>query len=220
MLTNFVDLLNLRPSFVVRDPAFLPTPEHKGEDAGADLKAYIEPWTDEAIAKIAKEVGNYLTTCEEQQAPAKTFLNGKEFEFSEKNLLDLTGTDAFDLLAPYVLKTFDVGFKIALPTSPALKPFVPVYEIVSRSGLAIKHNVTVVNQPGTVDAGYRDWVKVGLFNNSEHLHFFTHGARIAQGLYGLKVDQSLWSAGEVICEELPPAKRGEAGFGSTGVETK
>jgi dUTP pyrophosphatase len=81
-----------------------------------------------------------------------------------------------------------------------------------RSGLASRHGITVVNAPGTVDAGYRGEVRVVLLNTDPAEPFTVHrGDRIAQ-----LVVQPVARARFVEVAELPPSPRGEGGFGSTG----
>ena len=81
-----------------------------------------------------------------------------------------------------------------------------------RSGLAIKHGVTMVNAPGTVDAGYRGELKLILINHdrSESVSF-KRGDRVAQ-----LVIQQVERAEFIEVQELPGSGRGTDGFGSTG----
>jgi dUTP pyrophosphatase len=81
-----------------------------------------------------------------------------------------------------------------------------------RSGLAIRHGVTIVNAPGTVDAGYRGEIKVILLNtDAEHPVQFQRGDRIAQ-LVIQKVERPVFR----VVTTLPGSQRGEGGHGSTG----
>lgn len=80
-----------------------------------------------------------------------------------------------------------------------------------RSGLALKHGVTVLNTPGTIDAGYRGEIAVTLYNSSDVDFEITVGDRIAQLLI-----QEVVRADFVRVTQLPESLRGEAGFGSTG----
>lgn len=81
-----------------------------------------------------------------------------------------------------------------------------------RSGLAHRHGVTVLNTPGTVDAGYRGEVKVNLYNAGDEPFTVTRGMRIAQ-----LVIQRVELPGFAIVDTLAPTERGSAGHGSTGV---
>jgi dUTP pyrophosphatase len=108
-------------------------------------------------------------------------------------------------LAPGERALVPTGIAIALPDGY-------VALVHPRSGLAIKHGVTMVNAPGTVDAGYRGELQVILINhdNSESVSF-KRGDRIAQ-----LVIQKVERAEFVEVRELPGSGRGSGGFGSTG----
>ncbi|MGO3648973.1 dUTP diphosphatase [Agrococcus casei] len=96
------------------------------------------------------------------------------------------------------------GIRIALPDG-----FVGL--VHPRSGLAAKHGVTVLNTPGTIDAGYRGEVKVILANLGRESFSVEPGDRIAQ-----LVVQRVERAEFIRVEQLPGSDRGEGGFGSTG----
>jgi dUTP pyrophosphatase len=84
--------------------------------------------------------------------------------------------------------------------------------VVPRSGLAFKHGITIVNAPGTVDAGYRGEIKVALLNtDSGDPYTIEAGDRIAQ-LVVMPVSRARF----VEVERLPGSLRGDGGFGSTG----
>jgi dUTP pyrophosphatase len=84
--------------------------------------------------------------------------------------------------------------------------------VLPRSGLASKHGVTCINAPGLIDAGYRGEVRVAMVNlDPSHEYVVHRGDRIAQ-LVVLPVS----SASFKVVDELPPAIRGEGGFGSSG----
>ncbi|MBO1901873.1 dUTP diphosphatase [Leucobacter weissii] len=85
--------------------------------------------------------------------------------------------------------------------------------VVPRSGLAVRHGITVLNAPGTIDAGYRGEIKVPLINTDRSEPFrIEAGDRIAQ-LIVAPVSQARF----LPADELPPSERGVGGFGSTGV---
>ncbi len=108
-------------------------------------------------------------------------------------------------LAPGERKLVPTGVSIALPNG-----FVAL--IHPRSGLATKHGLTVVNAPGTVDAGYRGEISVTLLNTDQnHAIELKRGDRIAQ-----MVIQRVEYAQFVAVEELSETARGTGGFGSTG----
>lgn len=108
-------------------------------------------------------------------------------------------------LAPGERKLVPTGIAIALPDGYAAF-------VHPRSGLAIKHGVTMVNAPGTVDAGFRGELQVILINHDQHeTVMFSRGDRIAQ-----LVIQKVERADFVEVSELPGSGRGIDGFGSTG----
>lgn len=105
------------------------------------------------------------------------------------------------------------GERALVPTGIALAvPHGYVALVHPRSGLAVRHGLSVVNTPGTVDAGYRGEVKVLLVNTDRHEPVeLRRGDRIAQ-LVLQRVEQARFNA----VEALPPSERGEGGYGSTG----
>lgn len=82
-----------------------------------------------------------------------------------------------------------------------------------RSGLATKHGITVLNAPGTIDAGYRGELKITLINHGDSDFVVEQGSRIAQ-LVIQRVEHAVFN--EVT--ELDITTRGENGFGSTGMK--
>ena len=85
-------------------------------------------------------------------------------------------------------------------------------QIRPRSGLAIKHGLTVINAPGTIDSDYRGEIKVGIVNLSNEAKTIEHGDRIAQMIMA-KHERVLWQE----AEELVETERGAGGFGHTGI---
>jgi dUTP pyrophosphatase len=86
-------------------------------------------------------------------------------------------------------------------------------QVRPRSGLALKHGVTVLNAPGTIDADYRGEVKVILINHGPEPFRISRGDRVAQ----LVVARTAPVAFERV-DVLPDSARGTGGFGSTGVK--
>ena len=118
---------------------------------------------------------------------------------------DLTTRVALTL-EPGQRATVPTGVKIALPGGY-------VALVHPRSGLAAKRGITIVNAPGTVDAGYRGEISVTLLNTAANEAVsFEVGDRIAQ-----LVIQKVEHATFVAVDALPGSHRGEGGFGSTGV---
>jgi dUTP pyrophosphatase len=99
-----------------------------------------------------------------------------------------------------------VATGVALAIPPGFAGFV-----LPRSGLALRHGVTLLNTPGLIDAGYRGEIKVLLINHDRAVATVARGDRIAQ-LVVLRVEP----AELVEVEELPLSDRGTSGFGSTG----
>lgn len=109
--------------------------------------------------------------------------------------------------------TLAPGERRLVPTGVAVAlPFGTVGLIHPRSGLAAKHGLTIVNAPGTVDAGYRGEIQVCLLNTDTAKPIeLNRGDRIAQ-----LVIQRVEYASFTVVEELPGSVRGAGGFGSTG----
>lgn len=112
------------------------------------------------------------------------------------------------VLGPGERATVGTGVSIALPGGY-------VAFVVPRSGLAAKHGITIVNSPGTVDAGYRGEIRVTLLNtDSTEPYAIAPGDRIAQ-LIVMPVSRARF----VPVDRLPGSHRGTGGFGSTGYAT-
>ncbi|WP_203138452.1 dUTP diphosphatase [Microbacterium sp. JZ31] len=121
---------------------------------------------------------------------------------------DLTAAEAVRL-EPGERALVGTGVRIALPDGYAAF-------VVPRSGLAAKHGITIVNAPGTIDAGYRGEIKVALLNtDAREAYEIAVGDRIAQ-LILMPVPQARF----IPVDELPEHVRGEGGFGSTGYQTQ
>lgn len=84
-------------------------------------------------------------------------------------------------------------------------------QVRPRSGLAVKHGLTVLNAPGTIDADYRGEVKVPIINLGQEAFVVTRGLRIAQMVIAPVLQARL-----VEVDMLSDTKRGAGGFGSTG----
>jgi dUTP pyrophosphatase len=129
---------------------------------------------------------------------------------------ETTAAAGLDLLAanldnsPIVLKPLS---RALVPTGLVLQlPPGVEGQIRPRSGLALKHGVTVLNAPGTIDADYRGEVQVLLINLGGEPFAVTRGMRIAQLVVAPLTRVVLQEAAE-----LKPSSRGSGGFGSTGV---
>ena len=107
-------------------------------------------------------------------------------------------------LSPGEIKMIPTNFGVAIP---------PGFEIQvrPRSGLAIKHGVTIINSPGTIDADYRGEVKIGLINLGPASYTIHRGDRIAQLVVGPVLKANLQ-----VVEELDKTVRQDGVFGHTG----
>ena len=121
------------------------------------------------------------------------------------------GSAGFDIasaesgnLAPGERRLFPTGFAVAIPAGYEI-------QIRPRSGLALKHGVTLPNTPATIDSDYRGELKIALINLGEAPFEVTRGMRIAQ-----LVVSRVETASFTLVSTLPPTGRGEGGFGSTG----
>ena len=124
----------------------------------------------------------------------------------------LPGDAGFDVCAR-VDVTLAPGERVVVPTGVALAlPDGYAAFVHPRSGLAARHGITVVNAPGTIDAGYRGEVRVCLLNTDQHEPVtLRRGDRIAQIVVQRVVRAVMHEA-----ERLPDSHRGEGGYGSTG----
>lgn len=109
-------------------------------------------------------------------------------------------------LHPMERRLIPTGLHIALPEG---------YEaqIRPRSGLALKHGLTVLNSPGTIDADYRGEIGVLLINLSQDDFVINDGERIAQMVIARHEQANF-----IVVEELDQTERGEGGYGHTGVK--
>ena len=108
------------------------------------------------------------------------------------------------LIPPGARQAVATGFAIAIPEGYEV-------QVRPRSGLALKHGITCLNTPGTIDADYRGEVKVILANLGTAVVELARGERIAQ-----LVPAPVQRAAFVEVEELDETARGAGGFGSTG----
>ncbi len=119
--------------------------------------------------------------------------------------IDLPAAVADDVvIAPGKRALIPTGFAIALPDGFEA-------QVRPRSGLAVRHGISIVNAPGTVDADYRGEVMVCLINHGEESFTVTRGARIAQMVVAPVTRVRLNEA-----QSLDATERGAGGFGSTG----
>ena len=107
-------------------------------------------------------------------------------------------------IAPGARQFVPCGFSLAIPHGFE-------GQVRSRSGLALKHGIAVLNSPGTIDSDYRGELAVVLVNHGDTDFVVSRGMRIAQ-LVISRVEQATW----VEVGELPDTDRGQGGYGHTG----
>lgn len=123
--------------------------------------------------------------------------------------MDFCNSGGETVIGPLKRAIIPTGIKVAIPLGYEL-------QIRPRSGLALKKGITVLNTPGTIDAGYRGEVQIILYNsNADEAITIQNGERIAQAVLN-KVEHIEWTE----CEQLDDTTRSEGGFGSTGLHTK
>ena len=190
--------------YVLADPDFRPQ-RAVDRSAALDIKAYLpEVPTTDILASVRAKHQDYPQAC--------LYINGKKID--EDLTIDLLHQAEpqlrFFSLAPGEHKIVSAGFKVGLRTNDPDK--IAAMLVCSRSGLACKYGITVINSPGIVDEHYPDWVGIGLINHGRDLHLFSHGARIAQVMY---IEACM--AQESIVTELTTIGERTGGFGHTGV---
>ena len=119
--------------------------------------------------------------------------------------LDLAAAlDSPMTLAPGARALVPTGLAVAIPIG---------YEgqVRPRSGLAMKHGITCLNSPGTIDADYRGELKVLLINHGHEPFVIAHGDRMAQLVIAQVAQPEVF-----LVDELDATPRGDGGFGSTG----
>jgi dUTP pyrophosphatase len=121
--------------------------------------------------------------------------------------MDIVSAEAVSI-APGARHAVATGLSVAIPDGYEI-------QVRPRSGLALKHGITVPNTPGTIDSDYRGELKVILINLGDEPFAIARGDRVAQ-LVLAPVIQAIWD--EVA--ELDATERGEGGFGSTGGHAK
>jgi dUTP pyrophosphatase len=145
--------------------------------------------------------------------PLKRLSHGADLPLPAYATADAAGLDLLAAVAEPV--TLKPGERRLIPTglSIAVPPGFEA-QVRPRSGLALKHGISVLNAPGTVDADYRGEVGVILINHGDQPFVINRGERIAQMVV------AAYSRVEWIeAAELPQTQRGAGGFGSTGTGT-
>ena len=107
-------------------------------------------------------------------------------------------------LKPGDIALIPTGFAVAIPEGFEV-------QIRPRSGLAVRHGISLVNAPGTIDADYRGEVKIGIIHLGSETYVIRRGDRIAQ-----MIVQKIYQARLQIVDQLDTTQRARGGFGHTG----
>lgn len=143
------------------------------------------------------------------QLPHAAGLPAPDYASADAAGLDLCAAVSEPLvLAPSARAAIPTGIALALPQGHE-------GQVRPRSGLALKHAITVLNAPGTIDADYRGEVKVILVNLGGEPFTITRGMRIAQLVIAPVVRAAMQEV-----QSLDGTARGEGGFGSTGLDKR
>lgn len=138
--------------------------------------------------------------------------HGSDLDLPAYQSTDAAGVDLLCAEPAGALLVLEPGASAGIPTGIAIAlPSGFEAQVRPRSGLAAKHQVTVLNSPGTIDADYRGEIKVLLINHGKEPFEITRGMRIAQMIIAPVVQAKF-----VEVETLDETERGSGGFGSTG----
>lgn len=211
------------------EPGFAPKNKY-ATDAGHDIK--IRP-TQSTSTKAIANLGLYLNPesygvtiedlCDLYVDGERIALNDMDIPKREEfvsNLLQKCLTTNVAYLASCTdleskTTTVGTGFKIALPDLSVIPGWTSMLMIAPRSGLAITKGVQITNTPGIIDCEFRDEIVLALTNTRECVHYFTKGARLAQGIIIPCIN--LNNDNTTIVTELSITDRGLKGIGSTGI---
>lgn len=182
-------------------------------DDNSDLDESLVKQINETLDELNNEV--YNAQAKELSSLSVKFINKST---NEDPKFAYEGDSGFDLRAdieePIVLYPFK---RVLVPTGLYFELVKGLeIQVRPRSGLAVKHGITVLNTPGTVDSHYRGEVKVPLINLGEEPFTINKGDRIAQA-----VVVPVFGEGKIDLiktEEINETKRGEGGFNSSGIK--
>jgi dUTP pyrophosphatase len=177
------------------------------EISDADMLAELQALAEQMQAMGAEQDGDYAAApvLEVKRLAHNQDLPLPAYETEESAGIDLRAAISEPVtLAPGKRALIPTGLAIGL--EPGLEA-----QVRPRSGLALKHGVTCLNSPGTIDSDYRGEVGVILINLGEEPFTINRGDRIAQ-----MVIAPVYQAVLIEVDELETTDRGEGGFGSTG----
>lgn len=159
---------------------------HAAGEAGMNIQILREPWADPEVPLPSYETAGAAGADLRANLPADARAQGL-------------------LMRPGARLLVPTGLRVAIPSG---------YEIQlrPRSGLALRHGISLPNTPGTIDADYRGPLGVILINHNGTAYRVRHGDRIAQAVLAETV-----RATYLLVDDLDDTARGSGGFGSTGV---
>lgn len=158
---------------------------HDSIKNGINIKVIREDWADPEIALPSYETLGAAGADVRANLPVEIREKGFHLQPMERHVLP-------------------TGLKVEIPLGYEI-------QIRPRSGLALKHGITLPNTPGTIDSDYRGPLGVLLINLGSEPYIIQHGERIAQ-----LVIAPVLQAGFTLVEHISESARGEGGFGSTG----
>lgn len=146
-----------------------------------------------------KKIVNFKKENEECESPKYAHLTDSGF--------DLYAAKDYEI-APQTRELISTGIYIEVPENYEI-------QIRSKSGLALRNGIFVLNSPGTIDEGYTGEIKVILFNTSNETYIVKKGSKVAQGVI-CPVVSGRWIKLTQV-NEIKSKERGDNGFGSTGI---
>jgi dUTP pyrophosphatase len=186
-----------------------------------DLNEFFDDETKSELDAILKQTNDLMGGWEYDNETMTVKLKVSFMNKSENPdpTYERDGDSGFDIRANNE-KTIEIepGHRALIPTGLYFEiPAGFELQVRSRSGLALKNGIMVLNSPGTVDSGYRGEVGVILYNTDKSTPFYIHkGDRIAQGV--IAAVQTMNKTKFVKTDSLSNSQRGSGGFGSTGVK--
>jgi dUTP pyrophosphatase len=206
-------------------PSPIASPIFRSTDDPGDLEAEFEPAASNGanpveasagVGEIVPEQGSPLRDMPTE--PASTFAEMEELRFtklSEKATMPTRAHESDAGLDLYAAEGARIppGARVSVGTGLAMAiPEGLAGLVLPRSGLALKHGITLINSPGLIDPGYRGEVRVVLLNTDQTMEYHcTPGDRVAQLLL-----VPIATASPLQADELDISTRGAGGFGSSG----
>jgi dUTP pyrophosphatase len=186
-----------------------------------DMSEFFDDETKNELDEILKQTSDLMGGWEFDQNSGTVKLKVKFINKSNNQdpTYEKEGDSGFDIRA-FVDKPIEIepGSRALIPTGLYFEiPSSYELQVRSRSGLALKNGIMVLNSPGTVDSGYRGEIGVILYNTDKSTPFYVHnGDRIAQGV--IAGVQTMNKTKFIKTDSLSTSDRGSGGFGSTGVK--